>query len=412
MSNNPFLGMLAQLEEVQKLVGIDKNIFAQLQKPQKVLEVSIPVKMDDGHLEVFTGFRSQYNNARGPYKGGIRFHPGVTYDEVKALSAWMTWKCATVGIPLGGGKGGVVVDTSKMSEGEVERLSRGYIQAIHKLIGPDVDVPAPDVYTNPKIMGYMMDEYEKISGGYRAGVITGKPLSIGGSKARSYATAQGAFYTLQTIAPKLKIIKGAKVIVEGFGNAGGLLAEILEKAGYKIVAVCDSRGAIVNDKGLSTKKLAEHKEKTGSVKDFPGAKNITKEEMFALKADILIPAALESSITKENADKINVKMILEVANGPITNEADEILNKKKIVVVPDILANAGGVATSYFEQVQNAMNYYWTEKEVLAKLEPLMKDSAEAVWNSAKEYKTSLRMGAYAVAVKRVAEAMKDRGWR
>jgi glutamate dehydrogenase/leucine dehydrogenase len=297
-----------------------------------------------------------------------------------------------------------------MSEGEIERLSRGYIQAIHKIIGPDVDVPAPDVYTNPKIMGYMMDEYEKISGGYRAGVITGKPLSIGGSKARSYATAQGAFYVLQTIAPKMKITKGAKVIIEGFGNAGGVLAGILEKAGYKIIAVSDSRGAIVNEKGLSIKNLSAHKEKTGSVKDFPGSKNIGSSDLFTIKTDILIPAALEGSINKDNAEKIQAKLILEVANGPVTNEADEILNNKKIVIVPDILANAGGVATSYFEQVQNAMNYYWTEKEVLAKLAPLMEESAEAVWNTTKEYKTSLRMGAYAVAVKKVAEAMKDRG--
>lgn len=412
MSNNPFAGMLAQLEEVQKLVCVDKNIFAQLQKPQKVLEVSIPVKMDDGHIEVFTGFRSQYNNARGPYKGGIRFHPNVNVDEVKALSAWMTWKCAVVGIPLGGGKGGVIVDPKKLSENEIEKLSRAYIQAVHKLIGPTVDVPAPDVYTDPKIMGYMMDEYEKIIGGYSAGVITGKPLSIGGSKARSYATAQGAFYVLQALAPKLKIVKGSKVIVEGFGNAGGLLAEILAKAGYKIIAVCDSRGAIISEKGLNIKMLTAHKEKTGSVKDFSGAKNITKDEMFAIKADILVPAALEGSITKEIAEKINVKLILEVANGPVVNEADAILNKKKIVVAPDILVNAGGVATSYFEQVQNSMNYYWTEKEVLVKLEPLMRESAETVWNVAKEYKASLRLGAYAVAIKRVAEAMKDRGWK
>lgn len=412
MSNNPFAGMLAQLEEVQKLVGIDKNIFAQLQKPKKVLEVSIPVKMDNGDIQVFTGYRSQYNNARGPYKGGIRFHPNVNIDEVKALSAWMTWKTAVVGIPLGGGKGGVIVDPKKLSEGEIERLSRGYIQAIHKLVGPTVDVPAPDVYTDPKIMGYMMDEYEKLVGGYAAGVITGKPLSIGGSKARSYATAQGAFYVLQTLAPKLKIAKGAKVVVEGFGNAGGLLAEILAKAGYRIIAVCDSRGAVINEKGLNIKTLAEHKEKTGSVKDFIGAKNFSKEEMFAIKCDVLIPAALEGSITKEIAEKINAKLILEVANGPVVNEADAVLNRKKVIVAPDILANAGGVATSYFEQVQNAMNYYWTEKEVLAKLEPLMKDSAEAVWNAAKEYKTSLRMGAYVVAVKRVAEAMKDRGMK
>jgi glutamate dehydrogenase/leucine dehydrogenase len=410
MSNNPFAGMLAQLAEVQKLIKIDENIFAQLQQPQKFLEVAIPVKMDNGQVKIFTGFRSQYNNARGPYKGGIRFHPGVNIDEVKALSGWMTWKCAVVGIPLGGGKGGVIVDTKRLSESEIEKLSRGYIQAVHKLIGPTVDVPAPDVYTDPKIMGYMMDEYEKIVGGFAGGVITGKPLSIGGSQARSYATAQGAFYVLQTVASKLKLTKKAKVAIEGFGNAGGILADILFTAGYQIIAVSDSHGAVINEKGLNIKDLAKHKKLTGSVKDFKGAKNIPQADIFTVKTDILIPAALEGSITKDNASDIKAKMILEVANGPITNEADEILNKKGIAVCPDILSNAGGVATSYFEQVQNAMNFYWTEKEVLAKLKPLMESSAEAVWQASKEYKTSLRMGAYVVAVKRVAEAMKDRG--
>ena len=412
MKNNPFDGMIKQLEKVQSIIKIDENIFSQLRSPQKVLEVSIPVKMDDGKVRVFTGYRSQYNNARGPYKGGIRFHPQVNIDEVKALSAWMTWKCAVVGIPLGGGKGGVIVDSKKLSEGEIERLSRGYIQAVHKLIGPKVDVPAPDVYTDPKIMAYMVDEYEKLSGGFNPGVITGKPLSIGGSKARSYSTAQGAYYVLKTIVSKIGLKVGATVAMEGFGNAGGLLAGILHDAGYKIVAVSDSHGAISNVKGLDIKKLTEYKKKNGEMKDFPGSKNISQKDIFSYKADILIPAALEGSITKENAGSIKAKVILEVANGPVVSEADEMLEKKNVLIVPDILANAGGVAVSYFEQVQNAMNYYSTEKEVLEKLEKVMIDSTEAVWKNKVENKTSLRMGAYILAVKRVAEAMKDRGWK
>lgn len=406
--SNPFENMLRQLADVQKLIKIDKNIFAQLQAPQKCLEVSIPVRMDDDSVKVFTGFRSQYNDARGPYKGGIRFHPAVTRDEVKALSAWMTWKCAVVGIPLGGGKGGVIVDPRILSEKELEQLSRGYIKGIYKLIGPKTDVPAPDVYTDSKIMSWMLDEYERLVGIHEPGVITGKPLALGGSKARSYSTSEGAFYVLQNIATKLSLDKNASVAIEGFGNAGGLLAERLFADGYKIVAVSDSKGAIENQKGLNIKELAKYKKANGSVIGFPGSQNL-KNKFFSVKTDIMIPAALDGSINAENAYEIKAKLILEVANGPVTNEAEAILAKKGVTIVPDILANAGGVVVSYFEQVQNAANYYWTEKEVLEKLKKIMTDSAEEVWKNSCDYKTTVRLGAYISAVKRVVEAMSAR---
>ncbi len=407
---NPFESMLKQLDTVQKIIKINANVYEQLKSPEKCLEISIPVKMDDGSVKVFTGFRSQYNSARGPYKGGIRFHPDVTVEEVKALSAWMTWKCAVVDIPLGGGKGGVILDPKKLSQNELEKLSRGYIDGIYKLIGPNTDVPAPDVYTDSKIMSWMLDEYEKLVGVHAPGVITGKPLSLGGSKARSYSTAQGAFYVLQTIAPKLNLPQDATVAIEGFGNAGGILAEIMDKAGYKIIAVSDSKGAIENKDGLNIKELSKHKKEKGSVCGFAGSKDISVKKFFASQVDIFVPAALDGSINALNASDIKAKLILEVANGPVTNEAEAILSKKGVVIIPDILANAGGVVVSYFEQVQNASNYYWTEEEVLTKLKKIMQESAEAVWTNSEAYSTTVRMGAYIVAILRVAEAMEYRG--
>lgn len=410
MKNDAFANAMNQLEQVQKLIHVDENIFAQLQAPQRILEVSIPVKMDNGKIEVFTGYRSQFNDARGPFKGGIRFHQDVNISEVKALSAWMTWKCAVVGIPLGGGKGGVVVDPKKLSENELEKLSRGYIQKIYKYVGPNQDVPAPDVYTDPKIMGWMMDEYEKLSGGHFPGMITGKPLSIGGSQARGYSTAQGAFYVLREAAKKLGLKKDATVAIEGFGNAGAHLAEILQKNGYKIVALSDSKGTIVNYMGLDVDDVKKHKELTGSVMGYAGAEKMKDLHVMAHEVDIFIPSALENSITKENVEMIKAKLIVEVANGPTTPEADAILAKRNIMVVPDILANAGGVVVSYFEQVQNAYGNYWEEEKVLRKLEDIMVNSFAHVWEKKMKHSTTLRMGAYALAVERVAQAMKDRG--
>lgn len=410
MPNDPFSNALEQLKQVQELVKIDKNIFAQLQSPQKFLEVSIPVKMDDGTVKVFTGYRSQFNDARGPFKGGIRFHPGVNISEVKALSAWMTWKTAVVDIPLGGAKGGVIVDPKNLSVGELERLSRGYMQGIYKLVGPNQDIPAPDVYTDSRVMSWMMDEYEKLMGAHFPAVITGKPLSLGGSKVRDYATAQGAFYVLHEAAKKMGLRKDASVAIEGFGNAGSHMAQIMQKQGYKIIAVSDSHGMTVNCMGLDIADLKKFKEKTGSVVGYKGGDEMKNQSCMSQDADIFIPSALENTVTIENVETIKAKLIVEVANGPITPEADAVLAKKNILVVPDILANAGGVAVSYFEQVQNAYGYYWKEDEVLKKLEELMKNSFNKVWEEKMRHSTTMRMGAYALAVKRVAEAMKDRG--
>lgn len=409
-NQDPFQNALKQLAQVQEIVKLDKNIFAQLQSPQKMLEVSIPVKMDDGAVKIFTGYRSQYNDARGPFKGGIRFHPNVNASEVRALSAWMTWKTAVVDIPLGGGKGGVIVNPKELSDGELERLSRGYIRAIYKFIGPDLDIPAPDVYTDPRIMGWMMDEYEQIRGVHVPGVITGKPLAIGGSKAREYATAQGAFYVLREAAKKVGLRESATVAIEGFGNAGSHLAKILQDAGYKIIAVSDSKGLVVNCIGLDIEELQKHKQQTGSVAGYAGGERIDNPHCISQEADIFIPSALENSVTAENVDSIKAKLIVEVANGPITPEADEVLSKKNIMVVPDILANAGGVTVSYLEQVQNAYGYYWKEDKILERLEELMTVAFHSVWKEKMHYNVSMRMGAYALALKRVAEAMRARG--
>ena len=410
MTNDPFQNALEQLREVQEIVKIDKNIFAQLQSPQKVLEVSIPVKMDNGTIKVFIGYRSQFNDARGPFKGGIRFHENVSLSEVKALSAWMTWKTAVVDIPLGGGKGGVIVDPKTLSTGELERLSRGYMQGVHKFVGANLDVPAPDVNTDSRVMSWMLDEYEKLNGGHFPGVITGKPLSLGGSSVRDYATAQGAFYVLHEAAQKMGLKKDATVAIEGFGNAGSHMAEILQKHGYKIIAVSDSQGMTVNCMGLDIEDVKKFKEKTGTVAGYQGGEDLKTPHCMSQDADIFIPAALENSITLENVQSIKAKLIVELANGPITPEADAVLAKKNILVVPDILANAGGVAVSYFEQVQNAYGYYWKEDEVLAKLEELMTSAFKKVWEEKMRHSTTMRMGAYVLAVKRVAEAMKDRG--
>ncbi len=407
---DPFENSLEQLRQIREIIKLDDSSFTVLSVPQKLLEVSIPVKIDNGKVKIFTGYRAQYNNARGPYKGGIRFHPGVTRSEVKALSAWMTWKTAVVDIPLGGGKGGVVVDPKELTDNELEQLSRGYIRGIYKLIGPNVDVPAPDVYTNSKIMAWMLDEYERLVGHHAPGVITGKPIGIGGSLVREYATAQGAAYTLYEAANRIGFGKGSTVAIQGFGNAGSHIAEILHNKGYKIVVVSDTRGTTVNFMGLDVKSLVRHKKSTGSVAGYGGGDDLGEGHCLEQDVDILIPAALENSITEENAEDIKAKIILELANGPITPGADKILNKKNILVIPDILANAGGVVVSYFEQVQNAKNFYWSEEKVLRRLKKKMVKAFEDSWKEKEEYRTSMRMGAYALSIKKVARAMKDRG--
>ncbi len=410
---NPFKIAQEQLDRAAKIMKLDPAVHQILREPMRVLEVTIPVKMDDGSVKVFKGFRVQYNDARGPTKGGIRFHPQETLDTVKALAAWMTWKTSVVDLPYGGAKGGVICNPKEMSEGELERLSRGYIRAIGRFIGPERDIPAPDVYTNPQIMAWMMDEYSKIVGYNAPGVITGKPIEIGGSLGRGDATAKGGMYVLREAAKKIKLdLKNATVAIQGYGNAGQFAHKLVtEMFGSKVVAVSDSKGGIYSENGLDYNKVLEHKEKTGSVINFPGAKNITNEELLELNVDVLIPAALENQITGKNANNIKAKIVLELANGPTTPEADEILYKKGILDIPDFLANAGGVTVSYFEWVQNINGYYWTAEEVYQKLDQKMTKAFWDVMETMEKYKVDPRTAAYIVAVDRVAKAVKIRGW-
>ncbi len=367
--------------------------------------------MDSGKTRVFTGFRSQWNDAAGPYKGGIRFHPDVTREEVMALSAWMTWKTAVLGLPLGGGKGGVAVDTKLFSDRELEALSRGYMRAIAPFIGKNKDVPAPDVSTDPRVMGWMLDEYEMLVGEKAPGVITGKPLVIGGSLVREYATAQGAFFVLENAVQKLHLSpRRVRVAIQGFGNGGGHIARLLQQSGYSIVGISDSQSTVYREEGLDVAEIEAHKRATGSLKKCLGCESLPSEALLVVPCDILVPAALEGAITLKNSKEIQAKLIVEVANGPVTKEADAVLFDRGVMVVPDILANAGGVTVSYFEQVQNAMNVYWTEADIHQKLKEKMQEAFEAVWESHEKYNTTLRMGAYVMALDRVATAMRARG--
>lgn len=389
----------------------DENKYRLISNPRRVIEVYIPVRMDDGRVETFTGFRSQHNNARGPFKGGIRFHQNVSKSEVKALSMWMTFKCAVVNIPLGWGKWGIIVDPKKLSLGELERLSRGYVREIYRYIGPEQDVPAPDVNTTPQIMAWMMDEYSKLVGVYSPGSFTGKPLTCGGSQWRGTATAQGGIYVLLEILKFYKDdIKGKKIIIQGAGNAWLTMTKLLSESWAIIVWAADSRGAIYNPQGIDIKKISELKKSKKSVIDYTDAKKVGEEELLEQECDILIPAALENQITWENAGNIKAKYILELANGPTTPEADTILFEKGKIVIPDILANAWWVMVSYFEQVQNNTNYYWETEEVDEKLQKKMKQATAEVYQKAQENNTYLRSGAYIVAMERIFNAMKDRG--
>lgn len=410
---NPFEVAQKQLDECAKILKLDPNVHAILRVPMRELHVSLPVRMDDGSIKVFQGFRVQYNDARGPVKGGIRFHPEETIDTVRALAAWMTWKCALLDLPLGGAKGGVICNPKEMSQGELERLSRAYIRAIAPFIGPDKDVPAPDVYTNPQIMAWMMDEYSKIAGKNQFGVITGKPIGIGGSAGRGDATARGGLYTIREAAKELGInLKGATVAIQGYGNAGYHAARLAKSLfGCKIVAVSDSKGGIFNKDGLDPEAVYKHKNGTGSVINFSNAEPISNEKLLELDVDILILAALENVVTESNAPNIKAKILAELANGPTTPEADEILYKKGVHVIPDFLCNAGGVTVSYFEMVQNFYMYYWEEEEVHERLDKKMTTAYHSVLDTSKEYNINMRQAAYVSAVKRVVEAMKLRGW-
>jgi len=408
---NPFENAQKQIDQAAKYSDCDSEIIKVLKEPQKVLEVSMPIEMDNGKVHIFKGFRAQHNNYRGPYKGGIRFHPDVNVDEIKALATWMTFKCATVDIPFGGSKGGVVVDPSKLSEHELKHLTQGYVDKIFEFIGPDKDIPAPDVYTNSQIMAWVMDEYSHISRVHSPGVVTGKPLENEGSLGRDTATAQGAAYVLyEYLKTKMKKPGETTVAIQGFGNAGANLADILFHKSFKIVAVSDSRGAIYNTEGLDPHDIQKHKNKNRTVKGMSGAKSIPAEKILELDVNILVPAALENVITKSNANRVKASCILEVANGPTTPEADEILAKKKIDVIPDILANAGGVTVSYFEWVQNRSRYYWTEKEIDQKLLERMTKAFLDIHNFMTNKKITYRQAAYALAINRIGKAVKNRG--
>nr|AGF93572.1 Glu/Leu/Phe/Val dehydrogenase, C terminal [uncultured organism] len=404
--------VLKQLDNAANALDLDKQIRELLQEPMRTLSVSIPVKLDDGNIHVFKGFRCQHNNVLGPTKGGIRFHPQVSEDEVKALAAWMTFKCSLVGIPYGGAKGGVIVNPKELSRNELERLSRGFIQSISPIIGPDKDIPAPDVYTDAQVMSWFMDEFSKLKGVNTPGLVTGKPVVLGGSFGRHSATARGVMYTVREAAKAIDLdLKGATVAVQGYGNAGSFSAKFLNELGCKIVAANDSKGGIYCEDGIDPIEAAKHKEETGSVKGFTGCEEISNEELLTMDVDILVPAALENQITKENADEIKARMIAEAANGPTTPEADEILFQKQIMIIPDILANAGGVTVSYFEWVQNLANYYWSKEEVDRKLEDIMVDAFEKVYNTHEEMGVNMRVSAFIVAIKRLTEAMEARGW-
>jgi len=410
---NLFESTQAQLDEVANLLHLEPSIHAVLREPMRELKVSIPVKMDNGQTKVFNGFRVQHNNARGPFKGGIRFHPDETIDTIKALATLMTWKCAVVNAPFGGGKGGVICNPKEMSRSELERLSRGYIDLIWEFIGPDRDVPAPDVYTDPQTMAWMMDEYSKLRGYYIPEVITGKPLAVGGSPGRDDATSRGAVYAIIETAKHLDIdLSAATVAIQGYGNAGSNLASLLHgTTGSTIVAVSDSKGGIYNNLGLEPRKVLRHKSETGSVIDFAEAENISNEQLLELGVTILCPSALELVITKENAPRIKAKIVAALANGPITPEADEILDSNGVFVIPDFLCNAGGVTVSYFEWVQCLDKYYWDEEQVHQRLSRHMKNAFQSVLTESLKRKISMRLAAYVVAVARVAEAMRLRGW-
>jgi len=401
-----FTNAMQQLDLATKKLNLDESIVAKLKEPNHIHEFDISIG-DNGDKKIFSAYRVQFNNARGPYKGGIRFHPQVDLDEVKALAFWMAIKTAVVNIPMGGGKGGVSVDPKQLSKSELEELSRAWVQKMSEYIGPKKDVPAPDVNTTPEIMGWMVDEYSKITGDNSGATFTGKPLDKGGSEARETATGQGGFYCLGEITERLNLgVKNTKVIIHGFGNVGYHFARLAQNAGYKIVGLSDSKGAIYNTEGLDVVDVMKIKKEKGSVINYD-AEKVGSQAILEKQCDILVPAALENVITGENAKDIKASIVLEMANGPTTPEADKILWDKKIYIVPDVLANAGGVTVSYFEWQQNLKNEHWSESDVLAKLEPIMRESFSAVWNAHKKHNVDLRTAAFMLAVERIVEVMK-----
>jgi len=407
MAHDPWQNAVAQLKKVAELIHLDEETLARVMDPARVVKVSFPVKMDDGHTKMFTGWRSQHNDARGPYKGGLRFSPEVNESEVKALSAWMTWKCSVADIPFGGGKGGVIVDTKRLSEGELERLSRAFIRAIADVVGPEKDVPAPDMYTTPQIMDWMVDEYSKIVGQPSPAVITGKPVEKGGSQGRTQATGQGGVYVLEELAKKEGLVPTeTRVIVQGIGNVGYYFAKLAADLGYKIIGLSDSRQALYNADGLAVEEVLKYKGEHGSLADYPGATMMTNAELLEADTDILVPAAIENVITEGNAEQIKADYVIEMANGPVTPEADQILARRGIISVPDVLANSGGVTVSYFEWYQNMHNETWDEARVLEELKPKMVKAFNDGWAAMEKYQTDLRTAVYALAVQKVVDAL------
>jgi glutamate dehydrogenase (NAD(P)+) len=408
---NPFTIAKQQFDRAADFLELDDSMRRVLKHAKRQLVVSIPVKMDNGEVQVFEGYRVQHNIARGPAKGGIRFHPQVTLDEVKALASWMTWKCATVGIPYGGGKGGVVCDTKSLSSGEIERLTRRYAFEIAPIIGPDSDIPAPDVYTDEQTMAWIMDTISMVRGHTELGVVTGKPISLGGSQGRSEATARGCLYALrEACRVKGMSLRGSRVAVHGFGNAGANIARLVAADGAVVVALCDSRSGVYVENGIDVDAALRHKKQTQMLQGLGSAKEISAEDVLGVECDILLPAALENTITLGNVGRVKAKIIAELANGPTTPGADRILEDQGVFLVPDILANAGGVTVSYYEWVQDLYSYFWSEGEINERLEQTMRAAFRGVHEKAQQFDTDMRTGAYILAVDRVAEATRVRG--
>jgi len=409
---NPHENAKELINKAADKINMEKWVREALLTTHRELQVTFPVEMDDKTIKVFHGYRVQHNHMRGPFKGGIRYHWDVNLDEIRALATWMTIKSAVVNIPMGGGKGGVVCNPKDMSEKELEQMTRGFVQRIAPLIGPSIDVPAPDVYTNAKVMAWIVDEYSKFAGKKELAVVTGKPLDLGGSEGREEATALGGLFVLKQIIKEnyiqgLDSLDGKKIVVQGMGNVGGIFARLAHEQGAKVIAVSDSKGAIFNENGLDILKVIEHKQNNGKVCDYSEAENITNEELLCLECDILVPAALENAITMENAEKIKAKTILELANGPISSGADKVLNEKSIIIIPDVLANAGGVTVSYFEWKQNIEDQHWSLEDVNEKLEKIMNENTSKVLEKAKQYNVSVRLGAYILALERISDSAK-----
>jgi len=408
---NPHRIAQIQFDLAAEYLKLDPSLRQILRTPKRVLEVSVPTKMDNGQVKVFTGYRVQHNVARGPAKGGIRYHPNVTVDEVKALATWMTWKCAAVNIPFGGGKGGIICDPKRMSKAELERMTRRYTSEILPVIGPEQDIPAPDVYTDSQTMAWIMDTYSMTKGYSTLGVVTGKPVSIGGSEGRKEATARGCLVVAEEACRVKKMsLRGAAVAIMGFGNAGSLVAKLFAEKKARIVAISDSRGGVFNSRGIDPLKAMRYKERAQTVVGMPGTSRISNDDLLTMKCDILVPAALENVITLNNADQIKAKIVAEAANGPTTPHADEVLTRKGIMVLPDILANAGGVTASYFEWVQDLQSFFWPMEEVNSKLESVMRRAFLEVHEMARKHRANMRTGAYVLAVGRVADATLVRG--